>query len=75
LTRHSIYTTPKRPARVVRLETGSGGREVHNAMAMLKKAYLSLCAMLLGLMDACARGFQELHKDERINALRPPGEW
>jgi hypothetical protein len=44
-------------------------------MAMLKKAYLTLCAALLSLLDACARGFQELHKDERINALRPPGEW
>jgi hypothetical protein len=42
---------------------------------MLKTVYLSLLAAVLGAVSAWARGGQELHKDEEIRALHPPGEW
>lgn len=61
--------------RFLRVENGGGAGEAHNAMAMFKRAYFSLRSLLLDLLTACARGVQELHKDQRINALRPPGEW
>lgn len=57
------------------MENGSGAGEAHNAIAMFKRAYVSIRSLLLDLLSACARGAQELHKDHRINALRPPGEW
>lgn len=44
-------------------------------MAMFKKAYSSFRAVMLGVLEACARGLQELHKDVKISALHPPGEW
>jgi len=42
---------------------------------MFKRAYFSFRAGVLGLLEACARGLQELQKDAKISALHPPGEW
>jgi hypothetical protein len=40
-----------------------------------KRAYFSFRAVVLGLLEACARGLQELHKDPKISALHPPSDW
>ena len=44
-------------------------------MAMFKRAYFLFRAAVLGLLEGCARGLLELHKDGKISALHPPGEW
>ena len=45
--RHSPGDTPKGSARVIRLETGRRGGELHNDGAMFKVAYFSFIAALI----------------------------